>query len=273
METLYSIFPARRGWPPAIDDVVKAPLDTSSIRLVSGAQKVEKLPSYKNLKSLWCFDMDENKLGSVCECTSLESLYIENIKTENLGCLKKLTNLKILGVESCSKVTSLIAFSELQSLSGLAITHFKNVHDLGPLASLRSLRALATAGSMWTRMMVDTFKPLEELKTLELLHLTNIKAQDESLRPLAALQNLKQLDIANFYPMAEFAWLSQRLTTTECTWFQPYVDMKNMECKKCNKATMVMLTGKRKPTVCSHCDIKVLEKQVRDWIEIKEMAA
>src|SRR5205823_12591042 len=151
-----------------------------------------------------------------------EALYIENIKTETLGALKKLTNLRVLGVETCSRVASLAAFSDLQSLSGLAITHFKNVHNLDPLGNLRELRALADSGSMWTRMQVDTFRPLEQLENLELLHLTNIKTEDESLRPLAGLQNLKQLDIANFYPMSEFAWLSQRLRKTECMWFQPF---------------------------------------------------
>jgi len=273
METLYSIFPARREWPSALDDVAKAPQDSSSIRLISGAQNLEKLPSYKNLKALWCFDIDGNKLGSICGCASLESLYVKNIKTENLGCLRHLTNVRVLGVETCSKVTSLAAFSALQSLSGLAITHFKNVHSLGSLANLRELRALAVAGSIWTRMRVDTFKSLEELRNLELLHLTNIKAEDESLRPLATLQNLKQLDIANFYPMSEFAWLSQRLRTTKCTWFQPYIEMKHMECKKCKKATMVMLTGKHKPTVCIQCDEKALRKHVREWDEVTEKAA
>jgi hypothetical protein len=272
METLYSIFPARREWPPAVDDVSKAPLDTSSICLTSGAQQFEQLPAYKNLKALCCANVDTNKLASICDCTSLEALYIENIKTDNLGCLKALSQLKVLGLESCSKATSLEAFSELQSLSGLAITHFKNVHDLGPLAELGSLRALAVAGSMWTRMQVDSFKPLEGLSNLELLHLTNIKAEDESLRPLGALQNLKHLDIANFYPMAEFAWLSQKLATTACTWFQPYVEMKHMACKQCSRATMLLLTGKRKPALCSQCDKTALEKHVHDWNAIAAKA-
>lgn len=272
METLYSIFPARREWPPAVDDVIKAPLDTNSIRLISGAKKFEKLPSYRNLKALWCFDINENKLNAICSCPSLEALYIENVKTGNLSCLKKLTHLRILGLESCSTATSLEAFNELQSLSGLAIIHFKNVHDLRSLVKLKSLRALAVAGSMWTRMRVDSFKTLEELQNLEFLHLTNIQAEDESLRPLGRLKNLKQLDIANFYPMSEFAWLSQKLGTTECTWFQPYIEMKHMECKKCKRATMVLLTGKRKPTLCAECDKNTLDKHVRDWNELTDKA-
>ena len=272
MESLYYIFPARREWPAALDDASKAPSDTRSIRLISGAEKLEKLPSYNNLKNLWCFDINEKKLGSICGCKSIESLYIENIKTENLDCLIALANLSILGLEGCSKVTSLEIFSRLRSLSGLAITHFKNVHDLRPLAELNSLRALGIAGSMWTRMQVDSFKPLEGLRNLELLHLTNIKAEDESLKPLGYLQNLKYLDIANFYPTSEFAWLSQKLKMTECIWFQPYIEMKHMECKKCDGATMVLLTGKRKPTLCSQCDKKALERHIHEWNELTEKA-
>lgn len=260
----------RSEWPVAIDNVSKAPPQTSRIRLIPGARGFETLPSYKNLKALWCFQINEKKLRSISECTSLESLYMENIKTANLGYLKQLTNLRLLTVESCSKVTSFEVLGELQSLSGLAIIHFSNVHNLDPLTELGSLRALAVAGSMWTRMKVESFRPLDGLKNLELLHLTNIKASDESLRPLGGLRNLKYLDIANFYPMSEFAWLSQQLKTTECTWFRPYVEMTHAECKKCKNATMVLLTGKRKPTLCSRCNQKRLERHVLEWNELVE---
>jgi hypothetical protein len=199
--------------------------------------------------------------------------FTERLRIDNFGCLKKLTNLRVLGLESCSKITSLELFSEFQSLSGLAITHFKNIHDLRPLAELISLRALAVAGSMWTRMQVYSFGPLEGLKNLELLHLTNIKAEDESLRPLGSLRSLKRLDIANFYSMNEFAWLSQKLKATECTWLRPYSEMKHTECRKCGRATMVMLTGKRKPTLCSQCDKKALDKHLYEWNKIREKAA
>jgi hypothetical protein len=273
METLYSIFPAELEWPPGVDDIMKVPLDASSLRLVSGAKRLEQLPALKTLKALWCFDIDEKNLRSICECTSLESIYIGNIKTENFGCLRNLPNLKILGLDGCSRATSLREFGRFQSLSGLAITHFKNVHDLGPLAVLRFLRALAVSGSIWTRMRVESFRPLGELRSLEFLALTNIKAEDESLRPLEGLTNLTQLDIANFYPVEEFAWLSRRLRSTECAWFQPYIEMENINCKKCERATMVLFTGKRKPLLCSQCDKKAFEKHVRVWNELSEKAA
>lgn len=247
---------------------MKAPPDTISLRLISGAKKLELLPSFKHLKSLWCFDINDDKLEFISRCQSIESLYIENLRTPNLGRLRNLINLKLLGIETCSKPTSLDAIAGLKSLSGLAITHFKNVHDLGPLAELSSLRALAVGGSMWTRMNVNSFKPLEGLRNLEFLSLTNIKALDESLRPLGELINLKRLDIANFYPMREFAWLSQKLKSTECSWFEPFVDLRLWQCQKCSRSTMLMLTGKRKSRLCKLCDAGALEDHVQNWTQV-----
>ena len=79
-------------------------------------------------------------------------------------------------------------------------------------------------------MKVASFAPLGHLQDLEFLHLTNIKADGESLNPLSTLTHLKQLDLAKFYPMSEFAQLSRKLQTTHCTWFYPFVSMKSMDC-------------------------------------------
>ena len=273
MSSLYSIFPMRCEWPDAVDDVSAVPNDAVRIRLVSGAKNIDRLPMYSGLRALWCFDVGAEALKSIGSCVSLESLYIENIKTENLSSLKGLPGLKILGLDTCSRASSLIDIGKLHSLQGLAITNFKNVHDLGPLSGLGGLRALAVSGSMWKRMRVATLKPLGALMNLELLHLTNIKAEDDVLRSLEALTNLRKLDIANFYPMSEFARLSQKLRSTECTWFEPYVELSGVTaCKKCGGATMIMLTGKGKPLVCTRCDGNRLEKHIRAWCDARAAA-
>lgn len=269
MNTEYCIFPARRKWPLATDDVLNAPLEVDSLRLISGARNLRTLERLKKLKALWCFDISDRDLELISDSNSIESLYIENVKTEKLEALKKISNLKVLSLETCSKTKSLEALRGL-NLIGLAITHFKNVHDLAPLAELKSLKALAVAGSMYTKMKVKSFKPLEELKQLEFLHLTNIKSDDESLKPLSMLSNLRQLDIANFYKTSEFAWLSQKLPSTQCTWFKPYIDVTFTVCKSCGNETMVMLSGSRKPKLCKACDKQALAKHVREWNEFSQ---
>ena len=272
MEALYSFFPARAEWPDAIDDALAVSRRAQRLRLVSGAKNLNALTSYRELKALWCFDIGSEELGRICGCQSLEALHIENLKTDDISSLEKLPHLKVLSLNTCASVKSFEQLIRLSSLSSLALIHFKNVHHLEPLSRLSSLRSLAVAGSVWARMQVESFRPLENLKSLELLHLTNIKAQDESLKPLAALKNLKQLDIANFYPMSEFAALSSSLTTTTCTWFQPYQPFEHTNCKKCGSRNMLMLTGKGRPKLCKKCDRKRLERHVEDWNRIAAAA-
>jgi hypothetical protein len=262
---LESIFPARCQWDRALDDVSKAAPGVVRLRLTAGAKNIEKIPSYRNLKALWCFDIGAPALDAICQSSPLESLYIENIKAGDLSALRKLTALTVLGLERSSKVTSLADVAAIDSLEGLAVTHFKNVHDLAPLARLKKLRSLAVAGSMWTAMRVTTFQPLAELRGLEYLHLTNIKPDDGSLEPLERLQSLKKLEIANFYPLAAFARLARKLPSTECQWFRPYVDIRNVECKKCGAASMAILTGKGGAMVCKYCGHGKIERHIRDW--------
>lgn len=185
-----------------------------------------------------------------------------------MSCLENLSNLKTLGIERCSKITSLEFLRGFTSLSGLAIVHFKNVDDLTPLSELKSLRALAVEGSMWTRMRVQSFSPLGSLENLEFLSLGNTKALDESLEPLGNLRNLQNLHLANFYPMEEFARLSQKLKNTNCNWLQPYTNVECFACKKCKANMMVMLTGKRKPLLCTQCDREALNRYVEKWNDL-----
>jgi hypothetical protein len=103
-------------------------------------------------------------------------------------------------------------------------------------------------------MTVASLSPLASLSNLRFLHLTNLKALDESLEPLASLSDLEILDLPNFYPFEEFAKLSARLRKTSCTWFASSTPLGSLQCSKCGETRMVMLTGKGKPTLCASCD-------------------
>jgi len=82
------------------------------------------------------------------------------------------------------------------------------------------------------------------------------------LRPLAGLPGLARLDIANFYPMEQFAWLSVQLPNTYCGWFKPYIEVSGILCKRCNGRTMVMLSGRGTRNLCKNCDTAMLAKHV-----------
>jgi hypothetical protein len=103
-------------------------------------------------------------------------------------------------------------------------------------------------------MTVETLAPLSALKALRFLHLTNLKATDNSLEPLRELTDLEELECANFYPMEQFAKLAAALPQTRCTWFSPAVPFPNFPCKKCGQSQRVMLAGKGSSTLCRVCD-------------------
>ena len=62
-------------------------------------------------------------------------------------------------------------------------------------------------------------------------------------------------------------------TETSCTWFKPYINTGFSACKKCGKETVVMLTGKRKPSICAKCDLKRLNKHVTEFKKIMKLSA
>ena len=122
----------------------------------------------------------------------------------------------------------------------------------GQLLEQARLRVLEVSGSMWTRMLVESFEPLGELTALENLYLTNIQAADGSLRPLGRLKNLHELHLANFHEWKQFAELSGSLPSTACSWFAPFLVFSDSHCESC-EAELVMLTGKGQPTICPRC--------------------
>ena len=264
------IFPPRLEWPSSVNDLSEVPQSATRIRLTTKTVGYEKLREFQCLSALWCFGVNQQKLNHISQCVSLRDLYLDyNLRITELSPLKKLPCLDVLRLDSCSTIDSLKELGALSQLTGLAIENFKSVHDLRPLAVLTNLRELAIEGSLWTRMKIESLAPISGLSRIEYLSLTNLKVADESLEPLTHLTNLKELQIANFYPFAEFARLSAKLPNCECQWFAPYI-VTNLKCKKCETENRVMLTGKGKGVLCPKCDAARLARHVKEFERLKQ---
>ena len=212
-------------------------------------------------------------MSIVGSLATLRRLYVEGVRLPNLNAFAELTSLEVLSIDGCTRVTSLDELAPLCGVEALGITHFPKVHSLQPLTQFRALTALVVAGGMWARMTVDSLSPLASLLGLRFLHLTDLKALDESLEPLLSITGLKRLDLPNFYPMEEFARLSARLPKTQCTWFEPVVPLSSSPCQKCGQPTLVLLTGKGMPSLCSLCDSARVKKHVEHFRSVVAKAA
>jgi hypothetical protein len=261
----WQVYPALVEWRDFAADRSTLKETASELRLVSGFDGFDLLPELGSLQALWCFGVDENKWEKVCSCKSLQRLFVEGIRLKSLRRVKDLTEIKVLSLENCSTITHLGDIGQCIDLMGLGIINFKNVHSLEPISSLVGLKQLVVAGGMWTRMKIDSLEPLSKMNFLEDLDIANTKVANESLRPLGDLTSLSTLNLPNFFPMEEFAWLSGRLPKAKCTWFSPFVPLPHNLCRKCGSSEMVMLSGKRKPSLCKRCDHARLQKHTEEF--------
>ena len=120
---------------------------------------------------------------------------------------------------------------------------------------------------------MSTLAPLRALSNLEWLQLATITVEDESLAPIGELPRLKQLLLSNRFPMEEIASLAGRLPGVSCDLFRPIGEPVGWStCKKCKRATMVMLTGKGAPWSCTSCDVKRIERHEQAFCAAAKLA-
>ena len=235
---------------------------------------VEKLPDLTHLRrlSIWS-QVPPAVLEAACALRGLEVLEIKGTSAETLRPLAQLTQLHSLSIGGATKVESVEPLAALQELRLLEIANFKRVTDFTPLQSLRRLESLAVTGSMWARQDVGSLEPFAAMTWLTSLTLDTSGV--DSLRPLAALRQLKRLEVSGRLPMEEYAWLAAHLPTTECRWFAPYQELSALgigRCPKCTAQTMVMLTGRRAGDACRVCDSAKVRRHAEAFQAAREAA-
>jgi len=104
-------------------------------------------------------------------------------------------------------------------LEAIALENLPRVSSLEALAALTGLRALGVEGSMWTSMQVDSLAPLQWLRHLEYLFLTNLRVRDGSLAALHGLASLRVLQCARYFGDNAFAELAAARPELSCRWF------------------------------------------------------
>ncbi len=266
----WGVYPTLLDWPVSVTSLQETDRSYRVLRLNFDFDDYDVLPHLPDLRTLWCFGVNENKWRRISSCSGLQRLFVKGLKVRDFSRVYYLTALEVLSLEDCSLITELDSIKECHRLRGLGISNFKNVHSLKPLENMVELRHLAVTGGMWARMTIDSLEPLSSLTNLEWVDLGNTNVADGSLKPLGEMNHLHYLNLPNFFPMEEYAWLSGRLPGARCTWFDPFIEISFLTCKKCGSSDMVMLTGKRKPKLCKRCDGARLRKHVEEFRRIAD---
>jgi hypothetical protein len=271
------------AWP----DAIRLPAEiTPGTRLTLGwdadadtkkniAAWVEALPKLQQLSGVCAWTHVTPALfEALCTLRGLTHLQIKWSNLEKLDAIAGLRKLTHLHIGSSTRVESIEPLCEVGSLQYLAIENFKRITDFSPLARLTGLRELRIVGSMWTRQAVESVEPLATMTWLEELWVDT--SNTKSIRPLERLQNLRFLAISGRRTVEEYAWLAGRLPRTRCQWFEPFLDLSAKgfgACRKCKQQTMVMVTGKGKPTLCRSCDEAKLARHVQQFEDLRAASA
>jgi hypothetical protein len=266
------LFPAKLEFPPATEDAAQLVGDEHAIRLTAGVVGFHRLASHTAVRLLWCSGIDQERLKILAQCKELEALYVEDVRVPHIEALGALGRLDVLGVDGATKVESLDWLGHMHPLTQLRLQGLPRVHALEPISAQVKLKALDVSGSTWTRMQVDSFGCLAELRELRVLYLTNIQCLDGSLDVLAGLPYLQELHLAGFYRWEEFARLSGLRPDVRCDWFKPFLELEHQSCGACG-GQLVLLTGKRQPTLCRQCKAGRIQKHVDRFLRVANEAA
>lgn len=272
MSITCKLFPAKLDFPPATQDVCQLSGDETVIRLTANSVGFDQLASHATVQILWCSRIDRERLEVLSRCEQLEALYIEDIRVQHLEPLGALDKLDVLGVDGATKVGKLDWLGQVRPLSQLRLQGLPRVSSLEGLTAQDGLKMLDVSGSMWTRMKVASFACLSELQKLRSLYLTNIQSLDGSLRMLADLPHLVDLHIAQFYDWTEFAQLAGLRPDVRCDSFEPFSESAGEKCDACG-TELVMLTGKRQPTICPKCKASRFLNHVERFSDAAKKAA
>lgn len=138
------------------------------------------------LKKLFTYGKKKN--DSLYQCTSLEDLYINEMKVGDRHELGNLVNLKKLSIAN-SDITKLDFLSQLKQLEWLELDNCKKISSFEPVSNLKRLK----------RLHINEYKDIGDISFLEGLNAMEVLVIEagkvKSIAPLAGLTELKALAI------------------------------------------------------------------------------
>jgi hypothetical protein len=236
------------------------------IDLSGRAKDIARLAEFRSLEVLRVSDADDKALEIIGALPALRVLSLFGVRASHLGALTGLGRLELLDCRDARRVTDVRALARLERLRVLTID-VSGLRELSQLEALVQLRGLEILGGL---LRLPTLEPVGRLTGLQYLTVGNVRVADQSLRPLAALTNLRSLDlIHNRFPFAEFAELAVALPDTEGPHRSPFVcsglSAQLYACGTCGGSSGHVTLGKPSRSVCPVCDGERLQKHVARW--------
>ena len=175
-----------------------------------------KLEKLDNIEYIWIsHKINQVKFESICRMKNLKGICINWSSIKNLDCLENLTNLQHLNLGLSSGIESIKPVGEIQNLITFESENLKKVKDWNYLSNLTQLEGLGIYGGMYKRLKLESIDFVKELLNLKYLFLISTSLLNKSLKPIENLKELRSLKLTNDWPEEEFQKLRTELPKLE----------------------------------------------------------
>jgi hypothetical protein len=265
---LYELVMPRR---PICEELSVVPADAEFVATRGTADSMSRLGELAHLEALWANPATNELFEACARAPALRAIHVTHFKSLDVVRLAGANRLEHLMLSWAPKLVDLSFVRDLPALRVLYLNDMKRI-DLSTLPELPSLRGLFLGGTMWGTLKVESLAPLTRLPGLRYLGLSNVRPMDGSLKPLATLIKLRELELPNFFEVGECARLAAALPHTRSSaltpFFTDYRERGNkssvFHCGKCGDGK-VMMTGKPAVVLCHSCDDAKIRQRVLRW--------
>ena len=171
------------------------------------------------VRRLWLHSRTpQNLFKSLCSQANLETLYIKWSAIDDLSPIAGLRSITHLYLGSSSKISSIDALADLQTLVDLSLRNLQGVNDYSAVGRLTRLEQLCIEGdgiASMKKAKVASLRPIASLTELKRLKLSWVTVLDDSFACLSNLKSLKHLDLPSSLRADDVRLLSEALTELE----------------------------------------------------------
>jgi Leucine-rich repeat (LRR) protein len=170
------------------------------------------LEQLDNVKYIWTYHkLNQTTFESICRMKNLKGINIKWSSIKDLECLKDKTEIEHLNLGSSTSIGSIKPICELPKLITLESENLKKVSDWKYVANLKQLEGLGINGGMYERLKLKSIDFISELINLKYLYFMSTKILDNSLKPIEGLKELKNLRLTQEWSEEEFIQLRNKL--------------------------------------------------------------
>lgn len=162
----------------------------------------------------------------------------------------------------------------LHWLKSLLLDHVPQVHELNELSKLvqlqdLSLCSLASWDASGKTFRFKTLRPLQKCTQLRKLAFMKVTVEEDGLKPLHGLHNLRVFQTDNTFSLEDFALMAGALPKCKGDYLvpfhQPYY---SPSCTRCGRSKIQLSGVRRGGSVCANCNAARVKAHIAEFEQI-----